>query len=497
MGEIRVKSENLFDISSDIHGYINSSGNFVPNNSYTATDYIEIPPNARTLYCSVITKSGQPVYTGLHIAVYDKNKTLLTYDMDYNKSKISMSVDISLGKYFRADVCGEDYTECMVSFENVPYEPYFLNLPSHEKTANGWKDIPTHTMTATGWQGELTSQSPLEFRATGQSLLDWRVEGRTSENLFDKNNTVGIEDNYYINQNTGDKSSDSLYYISAPIAVTSGERYYWIFRLTSGGNPHSAPTVGFYDANDNQIGVASHNSRVQSFPFTPPTNCAYIRASVYKTDINEAMLVKSSIAPTSYEPYGGVGDWDETEQKYVIPVTVESENLFVGELEQGGIAVSGNIVTSSSRVYGYAYVKPQTAYTITSNKAFRSCYGYNDDGTNINKVGLICDNISGSNKLTTFTTPEGCNYIRFAMWNSDESNIIPTDIQNLNLVEGTYTASTIPPYEVNLFTDHQLMDGDSIDFTTDQTTIPIATGNNTLTVDTAVQPSKVFVKFEG
>lgn len=59
------------------------------------------------------------------------------------------------------------------------------------------------------------------------------------------------------------------------------------------------------------------------------------------------------------------------------------------------------------------------------------------------------------------------------------------------------TDTPIPEQEFEVYTDHQLMDGDSIDFSTDQTQIPIATGNNTLTVDTAVQPSKVFVKFEG
>lgn len=56
---------------------------------------------------------------------------------------------------------------------------------------------------------------------------------------------------------------------------------------------------------------------------------------------------------------------------------------------------------------------------------------------------------------------------------------------------------TVNGTTTNIFTDHQLMDGDSIDYATDQTAIPIAIGNNTLTVDTAVQPKSVFVKFEG
>jgi hypothetical protein len=139
--------------------------------------------------------------------------------------------------------------------ETIPeYQPYFLNRLAHQFTNGQCIDIPTHHFINGRWQGELTSQSPLKFRADGE-MLDWRVEGKTSGN-------------------------------------------------------------------------------------------------------------------------GGVGDYDETEQKYRIPVTV--------------------------------------------------------------------------NGVTT-----------------------------------------------NLYTDHQLMDGDSIDFTTDQTAIPIATGNNTLMIDTAVKPKSVFVKFEG
>lgn len=146
--------------------------------------------------------------------------------------------------------------------------------------------------------------------------------GVRTENLFDKNNTEGIENNCYISQGTGNIVAHVQYYITAPIAVTSGETYYWVFHLTSGGVTSSMPTVGFFDANDNQIGVASHSQLSPFFSFIPPANCAYIRASVYKSDINEAMLVKSSTAPTSYTPYG-----------YKLPLTVNGTEypIYLGE----------------------------------------------------------------------------------------------------------------------------------------------------------------------
>jgi hypothetical protein len=136
----------------------------------------------------------------------------------------------------------------------------------------------------------------------------------------------------------------------------------------------------------------------------------------------------------------------------------------------------------------------------------------NDDANN--NLG----NIGGINGQSTVV-------INFAV--TDNHNIgIVAKIHDgrfrVQILKGTYTTSTIPPYEpyggvgdwdeteqkyvipvtvggvtTNLYTDAQLMDGDSLYYTTDQTSIPITPGDNTLTVGTAVQPSKVFVKFEG
>lgn len=151
---------------------------------------------------------------------------------------------------------------------------------------------------------------PAQYTANGDYLADYRIYGAAggvgdkTVNLFDKDITEGIEDNCYISKTTGNKVSDAQYYISAPITVISEETYYWVFHITSGGAFHTAPTVGFFDANDNQIGVAPHGSGVKYFPFTTPANCAYIKASVYKMDLNEAMLTKGSTAPASYVPYG-------------------------------------------------------------------------------------------------------------------------------------------------------------------------------------------------
>ena len=501
MGEIRVKSENL---ATDVHTWeraeLNPVGVIVPTPTSSdygiLSDYIPITGGGTYTYSH---NNGFPVNSvGTNsfcvIGWWDINKNWINRNGGANdRSDLTITAPNNAAY---ARLCYKSYGNLegcsfVTGSTALPYQPYFLTLPSHQKTSTGWKDIPTHTMTATGWQGELTSQSPLEFRATGQSLLDWRVDGKTSENLFDKNNTEGIEDNYYINQNTGDKSSDSLYYISAPIAVTSGERYYWIFRLSSGGNPHAAPTVGFYDANDNQIGVAFHNFRGQSFPFTPPANCAYIRASVYKSDIDEAMLVKSSIAPTSYEPYGGVG--------------VKTENVISHYLDNSIIDSTTNntIVYSASYniacvpvILGEKYSMLRTASQTPIICAFFENEPQVGSTTYNSEVPVTLSGSSG-----TITSP-------VTGWMTVLTSKMVSPHENMVVIEGENIPSTYIPYgykipvtvndtTTNLYTDAQLMDGDSLDFATDQTSIPITQGDNTLTVDTAVQPSKVFVKFEG
>ena len=255
----------------------------------------------------------------------------------------------------------------------TPYNPDWDNKPAHQYINGEWIDIPTHHFINNRWQGELTSQSPLKFRADGE-MLDWRVEGKTSGNLFDENT---IEKNKYIYNGTINNSTVSNLSDYIPIKNNSTYILSWIADTLSSANPRQ---IGIFNSQKEYLDYIQFapykNFTIQSNALIELNiaGAAYIRITV-DTQMTNIMLNLGSTAPP-YEPYGGVGDYDETEQKYKIPVTV--------------------------------------------------------------------------NGITT-----------------------------------------------NLFTDHQLMDGDSIDFTTDQTAIPIATGNNTLTVDTAVKPSKVFVKFEG
>ena len=144
-----------------------------------------------------------------------------------------------------------------------------------------------------------TGSTPLPYEPYGYKITNTIQSG----NLFDYTRTVGVISNKYISRSTGDEVSDNDYDISYPIPVYTNTEYTWRFNNDS-GSTHNSPTVAFFDSSDNQIGVASHGSPIRYFSFTTPSNCAYIRASVYKRNSNntEAMLNVGS-TPLPYEQY--------------------------------------------------------------------------------------------------------------------------------------------------------------------------------------------------
>ena len=378
MGEIRVKSENLFDENMKQSSVRESSARgatYETVTSYSVGNKIT-STNPQPASGNTISWDDSNFDIGVCYFDYVNGKTWYTqvYDIWITSSPYVcrdypyMSITIKKKNDSAITPSEIKNAKLMLSNTALPYEPYFLNLPSHQKTSNGWKDIPTHVRTATGWQGELTSQSPLEFRATGQSLLDWRIDGAS----------------------------------------------------------------------------------------------------------------------------GGVGDWDETEQKYVIPVNVRGGNLYSGAWEQGYWAYSDGTAGP-----GLTYVRTAKMLCEGNTKYEFVCslpdgskdYGFVFWGANGNFIGEAhSSDVQNTPVKYSATSPANARMMAVNIARYSDGERRPADILSFDLYE---------LHETNLYTDAQLMDGDSLDYTTDQTTIPITQGDNTLTVDTAVQPKSVFVKFEG
>lgn len=389
------------------------------------------------------------------------------------------------------------------------------NRPAHQFVNGQCVDIPTHHYTNGRWQGELTSQSPLKFRADG-SMLDWRIEGKTSENLFD---TSVYNNNTYRHNCTVSNTSNSVTITSTGIDPYSGDVFTAGTTIPAVARtmymsvkPNTAYTIAMSSAPKCYITQidAEHNSvsefRITQNLFTFTTNSAtrYIiirlgddalqvgeSRTFENTQLVEGSYTSDTLPP--YEPYGSVGDWDETEQKYVVPINVRGGNLYSGAWEQGFWSYDTGVGWGTDSKYVRTAKMPcegNTKYEfVCSLPDGAKDYGFVFWNANGKYIGNIhSSDVQNTPVKYSATSPANAKMMAINIARYSDGERHPADILNFDLYE---------LHKVNLYTDHQLLDGDSIDFTTDQTTIPLATGNNILTVDTAVQPKSVFVKFEG
>lgn len=189
------------------------------------------------------------------------------------------------------------------NWHDIPYRRYetatdvVTSLPV-KLYGDGETDISLLLKGNTETSGTPSSSNPITINGVGEKTA----------NLFDKDRTQGIIANAYINQ-SGEQVSSQSYYMSYPINVIVGSTYTWSF-VSMTGAYHTAPTVVFYNDNDEMIGVASHNPSIAHFTFTVPNNTKYLRASVYiGFSQNTNMLLEGSTTtpdgtPLDYIPYG-------------------------------------------------------------------------------------------------------------------------------------------------------------------------------------------------
>ena len=202
-------------------------------------------------------------------------------------------------------------------------------------------------LAAKNWTGtdvkETTGELPLIIKTNGAPLLDYRIYGNMvqngipspenpiqpqdcgemTENMFDCTRIDGIIAGSFINQN-GNIIKNNEYYISYPIYVTEEKTYTWRFNADSYNTTHTSPTVGFYDASNNLLSVALHNSGIKYFSFNIPNGCKYIRCSVFTRDnIQRQAMLNIGSSPKRYTDFG-----------YKIPISSGSAttSIYLGEV---------------------------------------------------------------------------------------------------------------------------------------------------------------------
>ncbi len=212
------------------------------------------------------------------------------------------------------------------------------------------------------------------------------------------------------------------------------------------------------------------------------------------------------------ESVGDLVESGEHAGEYKVAVTVEGKNLWSGVVEQGYVSIAGLYGSSTNRIRSKNVPLEPGTYTISTNLLIRTIYAYNDD----NPIDL-CLNATNGAYSPSFTVPAGANNVSIAMMkvvDDVQVDITPSDFIWGQIEEGS-EATTYEPYHAPVTTPIYLPEqikkvGDEAEYIDygeqkmhrigaddiDVTLPALSTikGTNTLSVNTAIQPSNIYIK---
>lgn len=320
---------------------------------------------------------------------------------------------------------------------------------------------------------------PLTFTSDGSPLSDYTIYGYTSPNLFD---VSAASADSAIDRDTGEivESSGSL--VSDWIAYDSEKSLFISGRRTI---PAVASIIfAFYDSEKNYIdwvGVA-FSSGQHSYEVTEiPDSAAFFRVQFFDDGFSNVMINQGETA-LPYEPFGGVG--------------VRTENLFDYKdtyIKNRSYKMDSTLQSSQ---YFDIYMIPitgDTTYTVfgNNNNSAKDYHCFFDSNNNF----LL--SFRASDSIQTATSPANARYIGIS--------VIKTKYQQVMLTEGSFTPPEYIPYGYKIpitcggtttpiyIGDTPLGTGQTVTGSETGVAIPTVDGQNTLSVETTVQPSKVVI----
>lgn len=117
-----------------------------------------------------------------------------------------------------------------------------------------------------------------------------------------------------------------------------------------------------------------------------------------------------------------------------------SLNIFNSEIVQGGIANTGEIITSQLRVRSFQTLESGQEYTISTNKRIRLLFAFYDT----TPISLLADYGSTPPPTLTITMPINANNLGIALCNPDPTTQIHPD-DDIQIMLNT--GSIVLPYE--------------------------------------------------
>ena len=358
-----------------------------------------------------------------------------------------------------------------------------------------------------------SDELPITFTTTGTALTDWKIYGNedglgdyTGADLY----SGTLEQGRIYDDSGALDSSDTRIRTDGYFATLQAGTYR--FDATKSSTADSAALracLYAYDNSGNYIGYFP--SDWAEFPFQVSLPAANYKIMISYTD--NGNILPSHVSSVSCVPAGA--DVPIITDGYSIPVTVRGKNLFdknnyeIVRLYPKGDGGAGGRATSASISWSIVMpCQPSTNYVFSMYDPTGSAYRnrMNIGGYAVYPVsGTAADTFDntftrdGDYVYNAFTTNSNTNYLLIFLW-SDASyteavvrNIIATVPMQLEI--GT-ERTDYETHTVTFTVDHPLGTSDYISKVSTGINITTYSGQNTLSVDTTVQPSQVYINYQ-
>ena len=353
---------------------------------------------------------------------------------------------------------------------------------------------------------EVEGVPPLTFLSNGNNLLNYRIDGANggvgdrTKNLANDNDMLlgywAYADGTYIRTNT---------WICTPKIACKGNVDY-TFQFAN-----NSRWYGFvwYDENNNFISTTNQQNNLQtgfrSFTAKSPSNAGYLVINIagypgtnntIRTDDLINFQLEEGSTPTDYEPYG-----------YKIPAVISGKNLLQNTATSqtiNGITVTVNddkSINLSGTSSELTYIDINTNFNSSELAGYYLKLIFPENY--VSAVSSIIVRISSQNSRTSlqdFTTTklinDNGNNNRLSI--RINGNYTIPDNFKLYLMVSQNSNDNYEPYieptTTNIYLDEPIGANESKKLSDTNVNIPTINGTNILSIDTTVQPSKVYVQ---
>ena len=238
----------------------------------------------------------------------------------------------------------------------------------------------------------------------------------------------------------------------------------------------------------------------------------------YRTHKGKGSNTKASIPPLTfvsngknlvdyriYGASGGVGDktdnlWNEKATTDTYQYINASGNIATGAEGDRFLYLKVNVSPSTNYVFKWT----ESVLGTDDNTSYIRISEYTQSNRFIRRV--LCNCSEQTQKAFSFTTDSNTSYIDVRT--ESATSIKGQHLTGVMLITGTIPPETYEPYgykipivcggtTTNIYLDEPLEENETISMSDTGVSIPTINGSNTLSIGTAVQPSKVFIKYGG